>query len=318
MRQKATRASTTTQLVLGAVTAEVALLKTTGDPEKLPEFVRAGPSGGELRKESRLVRAVEAPKADPLGTVAASATAETWTAFQDTFDPDVNEDAAEYRDVLVEDGTGYVVGENEEVRRGIRDEFGMFIDLSEHLVRIEAETKLEAMRVEAFIRVEQVPRERVTGSYYLATSDGNGAKVLRLVYEAMRKTKRVAVVKLTKRTRQSLGVIVPHGATGTLMLLELAWDAQWREPGSRALQHLTPAADVSFAEVEAAIRLVEALSDSRVALDEMEDDAVRLRTDLVGAALDGELLPVTPETAERPAPDVSLMGMLLYSAERVE
>lgn len=312
MRQTASRASTTTQLVLGAVTAEVALLKTTGEPVKLPEFVRAGPSGGALRKESRLIEGPETARTDPLtqadpGDVGVPPEKKTEMPLPDDYFFDVTSPAARYRDVLVEEGTGYEFAEGELVCRGIRDESGAFIDLTENLARIEAETQLEAMEVAAFIRVEQVPRERVTGSYYLATSDGNGAKVLRLVYEAMRETKRVAVVKWTRRTRQALGVIVPH-RSGALMVLEIAWDSQWRDPGPRclALQEV----EVSPAEVAAAAALINALADSRHALDELEDDAVALRRDLVKAALEGH-----PKTWSMPSAPNDLAEVFTRSAE---
>lgn len=286
MRQKATRASTTTTLVLGAVRAEVSLMKTTGDPEKVPVFEKAGPNGGRLVREQRLVPAAPAVRFDPIsgeGSVAAVA-AEPDVVFDFEAGP-------EYETVLVEEGSGVVIPEGGEVARGVRREDGSFVDLTDHLARIEEATKLDEMGVAAFIRVEQVPRERVIGSYYIGT-DGPAAKVIRLLFEAMRESRRVAVVKLTKRTRQSLGVIVPHGASGALLLLELAWDAQWRDPGPRALAHLE--ADVTTSEVKAALALVGALSDSREALLEQEDDAVRLRRDLVEAALSGDV-PALPE-----------------------
>lgn len=308
-------ASTTTTLVLGSVTAEVALLKTTGDPVKLPEFVRAGPSGGALRKESRLVYEAQVPKTDPLA-ISAESDAETgaWAEVTDAFQAGEGFIPAEYRDVLVEEGSNAEVREDE-VRRGIRDDSGVFIDLTEHLARIDEETKLQEMEVAAFIRVEQVPRERVTGSYYLASSDGTGAKVLRLVYEAMRKSRRVAVVRWTKRTRQALGVIVPHAASGALLVLELSWEAQWRTPPPRALSHLMPVADVSPSEIEAAVSLVDALADSRAALDEMEDDAVRLRTELVDEARELGATPGFTETGKERFLGGSLEDLLLRSAE---
>lgn len=277
------RASSKTVLELGLVKAPIVLIKTTEEP-KDASWETAGPSGGALRKREVAAEAppAETPRLDPLAMTG---------LFEASPAPSV---PGKVSSELVEDGTGQVVSKDE-IRRGIRAEDGTFIDLTERLNQITEMTMLEAMRIVAFIRVEQVPRDRIVGSYWVAPEDAAGGKVLRLLYEAMKNAHRVAVVRWTKRTRQSLGVIVAH-RSGAVMVLEVEWASFFRAPDARILAPLQ--AEVSQAEVDAATGLILAMADSRIALDELEDEAIVLRRELLAAAREGRVidLPVAPDT----------------------
>lgn len=300
MGQKLGNATKTT-LALGQVSAPVALYRTVGEAKDV-KYDTAGPNGRELRYEDRSEEAPpeEVAVGDPLGV-------------QEEYVPPLQEAADRavvteiplsapgcFRQVLVEDGSGVEVT-REEVRRGLRRE-GSFIDLTDGLREIEEATKLEEMRVISFIRVEQVPRGRVTGSYWVAPDAPGGAKVLRILRDAMRLRRRVAVVKWTKRSKQALGVL---GAdrSGGLLLMEVAFADLRREPDAKVLSPLH--AEVTAAEVRAACDLIDAMADAVASLDEVEDDAVVLRRELLARAQAGEEFRVP----ERPAPaeDVSVL-----------
>lgn len=290
-----------TTLTFGLVSCPVALYKTTGT-EKDPKWDTAGPNGGVLRQR-------EAPV--------------TPTAVVESGSPlDEGADAAFARAVsepppavigheLVEDGSGEIVAP-EQVRRGIRRGDGSFVDLTDGLEAIKERTKLEDMRVVDFIRVEEVRRERIVGAYYLAP-DGPGApKVVRLLHEAMRDCKRVGVVRWTKNSRQSVGVLVPHAATKSLMVVELVWAEDVREPVEKvsapSLVEVTPE------EVQVATELVEAMSNTRAqSLDVLTDDARALRRELIARAEAGEMF----EVPQRPEPqkDADVIDMLRASLE---
>lgn len=304
MSNKGQRAAAKTVLAWGSVYAPVALYKTTGKQEDLPEWDSAGPSGGVLRVRERAAAVpLREPEGDnPFALEVASLTEE----------PAAPEPEGQFRRVLVEEGTDREVVP-EEVRRGLRRPDGRFVDLTDALRVIDERTRLEVMRVHCFIRVEQVQRERVLGSYYLAPSGGPEARALRLLYDAMRETRRVAVVKWTKSSRQALGVIAPHPATGTLVVLQMAWADQLREApaAARAIQDV----EVTERERIAAVALIGALEDTREALDELEDDAVVFRRELLSAAASGAdwAPPADPEAD----PEADLAAALINEAERV-
>lgn len=294
--------ATRTTLALGSVSTPIALYRTVGEP-KDAKYDTAGPNGGELHYEEKAEESPpeEAEATDPLAT-----DPEAYIGLPIKTDERLPQDTAvvtglatpgRYRRVLVEEGTGVEV-EKADVRRGVRQPDGCFVDLTDGLREIDDKTKLEQMRVVSFIRVEQVPRDRITGAYWVAPGAPGGAKVLALLRKAMRTTRRVAVVKWTKRSRQALGVMVAHHS-GALQVLEVAFAALVRKPDDKVLSpsHVP----VTDTELAAAVALVKAMSDSVMSLDELEDDAVVLRRELLEKAAAGEAFTVSehaPEVSE--------------------
>lgn len=307
MAEASKRAAALTELVIGKVRVPVGLYTTTAKPGKLAEFQTAGPNGGVLfyddqAKVSPLSSDTPVPEmrvqqADPFADDPGS----------DTPPPDAGAVAAtaskmagqtltpgEFRQVLVEEGSGVKV-EKADVRRGVRHDDGSFTDLTAHLQRIEQETRLEQMEVVDFIDVGTVERARIEASYYIGAGDAQATLPLRLVYEAMKLTRRVAVVKWSARSRQSLGVLTAHGNSKCLVLLKLAWAEDWREPPAKALSVST--ARVSAEQITMAVRLIEAMSGKAASLAALRDDAIVLREELHAAALAGKVEAVEPEPA---------------------
>lgn len=304
--------ATYTTLLWGNVRAPVALFKTIGKPVDLPEFDTAGPNGGVLRYETKAEEAAPEPPPDandPLSAAHAEdliEAAATLERARDAASPDrspsIEEHAetlgapGEFRQVLREEGSGVWV-ERDEVRRGVRTEGG-FVDVTDQLAAIEEATKLDRMEVVGFVDVGRVDRKRITGSYYLGSGGEGAPKVLRLLFEAMLAERRAAIVRWTKRSRQALGVLVADGRTASLVVLQVAFADAVRRPNERVT--ILASAEVSPREVDAAVGLVRAM-DARIAdLDEIEDDAVRLRRELREDALGGKVTAavIPPEPAE--------------------
>ena len=326
MGQQVDRASKRTTFSWGFASAPVALFKTTGD-SALPEFEKAGPHGGRLKKEPR-TRLVE--KEVDTSDAPVPVTAE---AVPDGVDLEASirmheADAERLRGVLaartaqepetytatVEEGYDAEVT-SDQIRRGLWLADGSFLDLTEELAAVDEQTQTDELRVVSFIRVEQIPRHRIQGSYYLG-SDGPGApKVLRLLYESMRRKHRLAVIKWTKSSRQALGILQPaprrHGA---LEVLELAWASDWREPNSRCLIHQQ--AEVTERELEMATALVTAMSDSVASLDDLQDDRKRMYEELRAAAEEGDRVAIAPVPEAEPVSTVE--DALRRSVERAD
>lgn len=314
----AIKASAKTVLQFGLASAPVALYKTTGDPEKLAPFEKAGPHGARLERVPvtrkpdedlgrRLQGGVPNPPAaevkdDPTeaslhGSPSLSAPLPTSTLGVGTCEVghDAELDSADVREGLfvpTDDG-----GER-------------FVDLSEQLDAIREETQLDQMEVIAFIRRDQIQRFRIQGSYYLGADGPGASKVLALLDQAIHRLNRVPVVKWTKTSRQALGVITP-GKRGTLDVIELAWAAQVRKPEEKQLTHR--AVEVTEDEVAAACALAAALADESAVLNEQEDDRVRLERELRALVAEGKLEQFETPEHEEPPVEASLADVLRAS-----
>lgn len=313
MAEAAKRASKLTTLTIGEVKVPVGLFTTKQDPKSVAKFATAGPNGGVLAYETRAVAAPvgegdgpDVPvQSDPLAVGDVVAADPGPEARDEAPEPEVTQAAVvpgEYKQVLVEAGTGEVV-EKEKVRRGIRREDGSFIDLTDQVEAIDERTKLERMDVVGFIDSTRVTRSRVLGSYFVGAGDDPQApRALRLIAEGLKKTRRAGVVKWTKASRQTLGVLVSEG--GTLRLLELAWAEDLREAPAKAA--VIAKAVVTESEVDAVCELIEAMSDTTETLDNLRDDAIALREELIARAEAGEMdvRVVEPVAEAESAPDL--------------
>lgn len=318
------QASATTTLKLGLVEAPIKLYKTVGKGEKDISFQTAGPNGGALRAEKRAAEAPveETPVTDPLGlhetedpTVvpAAEPVSVNDPGPEDLPPLDLGGGVSpasapgEFKTVMVEEGSGVEVAP-EEVRRGVRREDGTFIDLTSRLEAIDEQTKLDQLQVLDFIRRERVPRERIVGSYFLAAGEqGSAPRVLRILYEAMRRTERVAIVRWTKRKGQSLGLLVPH-SSGALVVLQAAFADEARKPNSVCLAHMK--ASVTEKQVERAAELIESMNAPPSALDGYVDRRGQLQRELVSEAEAGGDLSEF-EVVEKPADEIDALDELL-------
>lgn len=207
----------------------------------------------------------------------------------------------EYGSELVEDGTGVVVPP-QDVRRGVRLEDGRFIDCTEQLAAIDEQTRLEQMEVLGFVDITRVPRARVKGAKYIGAADEQAPVALRLLFEALQVKRRGAVVKLTKTSRQTLGVI--GWLRGCLVLYELVFAEDFREPPARASR--IQKVSVSDAMVDRMVALIDSRPLRDDAFDALRDDAIGLREELKGKALAGEVARVVDPrpAAEAGADDV--------------
>lgn len=329
MAKASSKSSANTELYIGTLMAAVGLFGTQAKPEKTAEFDTAGPNGGVLRYEQRAVEKPVEDQApadlagvpvvgDPLGGDgdAMAAVAESGAAYSSPPVPATGTVEGGFRQVLVEEGTGVEVAP-EDVRKGVRIEGG-FVDCTEQLDAIVARTKLDRIEVVRCIDSTQIRRERVVGAYYIGATDEKSPVVLRLLYEALRARREVAVVKYTTRSRQQLGVIAPHVKTGTLVLLSLVFSDDWREPPAKALT--IARAEVRSVQVEAMAELLRLMHGTVEDVDALRDDAVALREELKMRALAGEMAAVVEapvEAVEEPIEDALAASLLAVRAGKV-
>jgi non-homologous end joining protein Ku len=191
--------------------------------------------------------------------------------------------------------------EPEKPRKGILDAAGAFVDLTEEIDAIADRTKLESMRIASFVRTEEIRRERIIGSYFLAPDGPGATHIVAMLARAMQAEKRVAVVRWTKRSRQALGVLIADPQTGGLKVIELAWAEDCRQAPVRAEIPAAAIMDVSDEEVALARDLVQAMASTRAdALDTLVDEARGMIRELRERAEAGEKFSLPALAAEAP------------------
>jgi non-homologous end joining protein Ku len=313
MAAAAKRSSANTSLYVGTLKMDIGLFGTEAKPGKEQDFDTAGPNGGVLKFELRGQAApvenevpVEAPApagvSDPLDelraavpTPAVEATTDAAAEMSIERDRDgaigmptepAGSVPGEFSRVLVEDGSGEVV-KPEALRRGVRLGDGRFIDLTEQVEAITERTKLDRIEVVATIESTSIRRERVIGSYYVGAQAAPDVVKLRWLYDGLKARREVAVVKYTTRSRQNLGVLVPHAKTGTLVLLSLVFSEDFREAPARA--RAIAEVEVNPAHVSMMETLLGSMRQPVHVLDELRDDAIALREELRLRAEAGEM-----------------------------
>lgn len=166
------------------------------------------------------------------------------------------------------------------------------------IAEIEVATKLDALEIETFIPVADVPFERAVGCYFVKPQKGTpAAKSLRLLYEALRKTKRAGVFKLVLRSRQQPAVV--YAKNGGLYVNTLVWGEDFAAGVKRA-EEVLASAEVEGKAVELATNLIEQMAGTVEDLDKLTDDVRPLRESLIADALKGKK--VAAKKAAAPAP----------------
>jgi non-homologous end joining protein Ku len=276
-RETVKRQSGATTLVWGRMAGAVAFFKTTGDGADGAEFeTKRDPDPAEQAAEDSALRTALAASLPALDAPAQP---------QPARNP---------------------------VRKGITRTDGTFLDLTEKLEQIDEATKLDNMRIYGFV-ADRIPRARVVGSYYLAGTDAESIRLCAALRHAMAKTRRWALVRWTKQKKQAVGVIAP-GPRDTVLVLELVFAAQVREPNPRCMS--AGQVELSPEEEDLAVQLVNEMRLPTNVLDTLEDDRVVQRRALRAAAEEGLL--DAWEAPEASLPDkVSDLEVALRSSVRV-
>jgi DNA end-binding protein Ku len=187
---------------------------------------------------------------------------------------------------------------------------------------IEEMTTLDALTIQEFVPLSDIPWERAQASYFLAPAAKAGTGALRIIatlYEAMAAKNVAGVAKLMPKSRQKLSLIYPkHGG---LMVTCLAYADTYE-------QVLQGAASISGVEanpdaLELLSLLIDLKSEPVEVIDQYRDDAIDLRSDLIERARLGQALASEEEEAESgaastPATDDALLEALKASVAQIK
>lgn len=206
------------------------------------------------------------------------------------------------------------------LRHGVHvgDEFHEIPD--EAIEEIKAATKVTTMVALGKVDLDAIPRERVTGSYFLQSpAKGGSPKAYRLTYEALRavpkkgkapaRKAQAIITKRTATTRQKLCALYANEELGCLMLVDLRFGACAREPDAQILA--PQQAEVEEKQVDMARKVIGALPDGHDALDIEVDEALPLRAELIAKAAAGQAI----EAPAKPVAEVAQADDLTAALE---
>lgn len=179
-----------------------------------------------------------------------------------------------------------------------RSTWGDFTEIpADAIAEIEEGAQVETFEIKEFVPLAEVPFERARGCYFIAPQHGSGgaaSKPLKLLYEALKQSKRAGVVKIVIRKRQHPAVI--YAKNGGLFLNTLAWAEDFA--AAKEAEEVLAAAEAEPKMVAMAIDLVEALGGDGTLLDSMTDDLRPEKERLLEEALAGK--PVKAKAKAKP------------------
>ena len=184
---------------------------------------------------------------------------------------------------------------------------------AEALEAIKEQTDLDTFQIEHFVPVKDLPTERFSNAYFLAPQSGVNPKPLKLLHQALKRTKKAGVFKLTLTSRQYLAALYAHNGALIVNLMHFAGDFKKADRAGEKLAGV----EVDPKQVALACDLIEAMSSDADVIDSFEDDLVPLKQTLVDAALAGKKLR-KEKGKKAPAPQDDLAEQLRASYEAIQ
>lgn len=254
-----------TQIIVGAASADVVLLKTSMKPI-------------EAQHETRRVT---------VGTAVSNDAAPTVNVGRNGVHPESDPTAIE-----PDNPHGEVLEEARPVsasmvQRGVTGPDGEWVDLTDELREIDERTKISGLTIDCTIPLSHLPKTWVRNSYFIAPTTPEASLFLGHLWCGLMPTMSAALVRFTKRTGQYFGAIIPRGhepGSPTLVLMELEWAANMRAVPERARLDV---ADVSDAGRQSARDAMVALRKSATVVHELRDERAAQRSELLYAARAG-------------------------------
>lgn len=276
----------TMTLTVGMISVPVALR--TASERKLPGFSTASPSGNKYKRTVK----VSAPPVEPAPKTRAKAKPVEAPAPVATLS-----DLGEPEYAFVDEVTGEIFDESE-IKTGVW-EGDVFVAVDKSAIeQIDELTRVEDIEIDHFVPLDQVPWERVIGSYYLAPNKGVGLKALALVRDALEATGKAGVFRLMPKSRVHPAVV--YVKNDGLMVSLLAYAEEYKQvyEGAAALAR---AEDRSPEMIELAVKLIETLSVSdSTMLDAMSDEQADRKIELIEKSREGAEV-VLPAKRQRAA-----------------
>ncbi|MFJ9351728.1 Ku protein [Streptomyces sp. NPDC101237] len=170
----------------------------------------------------------------------------------------------------------------------------------------------KALEIHGFVPWESIDPLRIGEGYYLQPDGQVAAKPYELLRRALQRSSRVAVTKFAWSGRERLGLL--RVRDDVIVLHAMRWPDEVRDPS----ELYPPAADVSDAEVDEAVELIERMTTDRLEGPDFVDQYTEALEKVIEAKREDRELPAAPEL-EKPAGQVlDLMAALQESVDKAK
>ncbi|BCM71210.1 putative Ku70/Ku80 protein [Streptomyces sp. EAS-AB2608] len=169
----------------------------------------------------------------------------------------------------------------------------------------------KAIEIDAFVPLESVAPIRIAEGYYLQPAGQVAAKPYKLLVKALSRSSKVAVAKYAWSGRERLGLL--RVRDDVLVLHAMRWPDEIRDP----TELLPPPAEVSEAEIEGALALMDTMTVDDLQGPDFTDRYTEAVAQIIEAKREAKPLPETPEP-EQPAPVLDLMATLQESVSKAK
>lgn len=230
-----------------------------------------------------------------------------YTASQsETLDLDMldRRDHARIRYIKVNEDTGKQV-DMDDIVKGYKYEDD-YVILSDADFKAASKTRSETLEIEQFMYENEIDSLYFESPYYLEPDKG-GKKVYQLLLEAMKKSRKVGLVRITLRNKEHLAIIKPLGKV--LALIQIRYEQDIKDPGELDL----PSAEkLKQSEVEMAIELIDQYTD-RFDPSQYHDTYRDELLKVIEAKAKGKKLPAAKKSDRKPTKAADIMAQLKAS-----
>lgn len=193
----------------------------------------------------------------------------------------------------------------EEMVKGYEFSKDQYVIFTEEELKAIEEQSTKAIEITEFVPAEKVDPIYFEGSYYLGPDKG-GERAYRLLGEAMRQAKQIAVARYSARGRQSLVMVRPMG--NGLVMEQLRYADEVRPQSEVPI----PEAELKDAELKLAMQFVSQLATDEFHPENYQDEFRNRLLEIIRQKAEGQAVTVAAPEAPR-AQIIDLMEALKAS-----
>jgi DNA end-binding protein Ku len=199
--------------------------------------------------------------------------------------------------------------EDDEIARGYEYEKGKFVVIEEKDLESIPDETTRTIDIVDFVDLAEIDPVYFDRSYFLGPEE-TGQKAYLLLFEALKKTGKIAIAKVMIRSKQHLACVRPYGEN-RLVMETMFYPDEVRDAGEIPI---SPGVKLHENEIKMAVQLIDSLSaDFRP--EKYTDEYRKAMLDIIRAKVEGEEIKVPPGREEKV---VDLMEALKASLAMVE
>lgn len=199
--------------------------------------------------------------------------------------------------------------EEDEIARGYEYEKGRFVIIEDKDLEAIPDETTRTIDIIDFVDLKEIDPVYFDHSYFLGPEE-TGQKAYLLLFEALRKTGKIAIAKVTIRAKQSLACLRPYGEN-QLVIETMFYPDEVRDAGEITV---SPGIKLHENEIKMAVQLIDSLA-AEFRPEKYTDEYRKALLDIIRAKVEGQEIKIPAPREEKV---VDLMEALKASLAMVE